>query len=57
MTRKYYFDPDTIRVLLNKSPKEVFTFCMKNCDWEDARDLADIFSDLVDQIEFNRNEA
>ena len=56
MTRKYYFDPDTIRVLLNKTPKEVFTFCMKNCDWEDARDLADIFSDLVDQIEFNRNE-
>ena len=53
---KFFFDPETLRENLSATPKELFMFCYENCDWEDASDLADIYSDLVAQVEFHNNE-
>lgn len=53
---KFFFDPETLRENLSATPKELFMFCYNNCDWEDATDLADIYSDFVAQVEFYNNE-
>jgi len=53
---KFFFDPETIKENLSATPKELFMFCYKDCDWSDAKDLADIYSDLVAQVEFYNNE-
>lgn len=55
-TFKFFFDPDTIKSLHTSTPKEIFMFCYDDCDWEDAKDLSEIYSDLVNQIEFFNNE-
>jgi len=56
MSFKFFFDPNTIKDHLGSTPKELFMFCYNNCDWENATDLADIYSDFVAQVEFYNNE-
>ena len=53
---KFFFDPETLQLHKNATPKELFMFCYNNCDFEDATDLADIYSDFVAQVEFLNNE-
>ena len=53
---KFFFDPEGVKDHSSATPKELFMFCYNNCDWEDATDLADIYSDFVAQVEFHNNE-
>ena len=53
---KFYFDSETLQQHKHATAKELFMFCYNNCDFEDATDLAEIYSDFVAQVEFLNNE-
>ena len=53
---KFYFDLETLQQHKHATAKELFMFCYNDCNFEDATDLAEIYSDFVAQVEFLNNE-